>query len=73
MIFTSRVVTGFAPNSFDEGPLLTEPFVALLPDNLVADVLDEVELIRSGTTNAESPQIEPLSDPAISLVVKWPS
>jgi hypothetical protein len=49
---------------------LTEPYAAVLADNLVSGVMSEVELIRSGAAQAESDPFEPLSDASGSIFVK---
>ncbi len=49
---------------------LTEPYAALLAQNLVPDVLSEVEQIRDAATQAEDGPCEPPSDAVVSNFVK---
>jgi site-specific DNA recombinase len=52
------------------GAELTEPYAAVLADDLVSEVMSEVELIRSGAANAESGSNEPPSDTSCSIFFK---
>jgi len=49
---------------------LTEPYAALLADGLVADVLEEAELIRATAAAPEGDPVEPPSGADLSIFVK---
>ena len=52
------------------GVELTEPYAAVLTDDLVAEVMTEVEMIRTASANAESGPYESLSDASGSIFLK---
>ncbi len=52
------------------GAELTEPYAAVLAEDLVSEVMNEVEMIRATAGNAESGPREPLSDASCSIFFK---